>query len=357
MNDSLSIREDISESDLISSNFPYTKRKILILGGQEVGKTSIIRRFKNNIYIEEYEPTIQNLAKKTIMFNCEYIYLEIMDLDGQTEYTIFSPNKFSFGYNGYILVYNVRDIKSFELIQYIYEQISFFPGNTSKILIGTKCDKDLDNNQRQVSVEQGKKFADKINCPFLEVSSKDNINIEEIFRLLIIEINKTESGVNLEQIKFVKIFQFFLHHPKLMIYIFYINLLILIVLSIVSFFIGIFKDLNVNKEEGYYYGIGFPYILFGIWGILINIGGIIGMRSKNTFLLGLNFLGLIYGGIFCFISIFQIYIINDNQKLTSNQITENICLFIIVLIPLIIGIIFSSIYEVLIQKDLKSYMA
>ena len=235
MNDSLSIREDISESDLISSNFPYTKRKILILGGQEVGKTSIIRRFKNNIYIEEYEPTIQNLAKKTIMFNSEYIYLEIMDLDGQTEYTIFSPNKFSFGYNGYIFVYNVRDIKSFELIQYIYEQISFFPGNTSKILIGTKCDKDLDNNQRQVSSEQGKKFADKINCPFLEVSSKDNINIEEIFRLLIIEINKTESGVNLEQIKFIKIFKFFLHHPKLMIYLFYINLLILIILSIVIF--------------------------------------------------------------------------------------------------------------------------
>ena len=164
MNDSLSIREDISESDLMSSNLPYTKRKILILGGQEVGKTSIIRRFKNNIYIEEYEPTIQNLTKKTIMFNNECVYLELMDLDGQTEYTIFSPNKFSFGYNGYILVYNVRDMKSFELIQYIYEQISFFPGNTSKILIGTKSDKDLDNsNQRQVSTEIAKKFADKIN--------------------------------------------------------------------------------------------------------------------------------------------------------------------------------------------------
>ena len=89
MNDSLSIREDISESDLMSSNLPYTKRNILILGGQEVGKTSIIRRFKNNIYIEEYEPTIQNLTKKTIMFNNECVYLELMDLDGQTEYKIF----------------------------------------------------------------------------------------------------------------------------------------------------------------------------------------------------------------------------------------------------------------------------
>ena len=360
MNDSLSIREDISESDLMSSNLPYTKRKILILGGQEVGKTSIIRRFKNNIYIEEYEPTIQNLTKKTIMFNNECVYLELMDLDGQTEYTIFSPNKFSFGYNGYILVYNVRDMKSFELIQYIYEQISFFPGNTSKILIGTKSDKDLDNsNQRQVSTEIAKKFADKINCPFLEISSKDNINIEEIFRLLIIEINKTESGVNLEQIKFIKIFKFFLHHPKLMIYLFYINLLILIILSIVIFFIGIFKEFIIKEgeENNYYFGIGFPYIVFGIWGILINVGGIVGMRNKDTFLLGLNFLGLIYGGIFCFISIFQIYIINNYLNLTSQKIIENIWLFIIILIPLIIGIIFSSIYEVLIQKDLKSYMA
>ena len=144
-----------------------------------------------------------------------------------------------------------------------------------------------------------------------------------------------------------------------MIYLFYINLLILIILSIVIFFIGIFKDFIIKEgeENNYYFGIGFPYIVFGIWGILINVCGMVGMRNKDTFLLGLNFLGLIYGGIFCFISIFQIYIINNYLNLTSQKIIENIWLFIIILIPLIIGIIFSSIYEVLIQKDLKSYMA
>ena len=227
MNDSSSFREDLSESDLLASNYSYTKRKVLILGGQEVGKTSIIKRYKNNIYIDEYEPTIQILTKKTINFNNEYIYLEIMDIEGQTEYTLFSPNKYSFGYNGYILVYDIRNRKSFELIKHIYDQISFISGNTAKILIGTKSDKELETNSnyyRQVTVEEGKKYAEKIHCPFLEVSSRDNINIEEIFRLLIIEINKTESGVNLTQIKFKKIFQFFLHHPKLMIYCFYINL-------------------------------------------------------------------------------------------------------------------------------------
>ena len=362
MNDSLSFREDISESDLLASNYSYTKRKILILGGQEVGKTSIIKRYKNNIYIDEYEPTIQILTKKAINFNNEFLYLEIMDLEGQTEYTIFSPNKFSVGYSGYILVYDVRSHKSFELIKHIYNQISFISGNTAKILIGTKSDKDLDtysNYNRQVSIEEGKKYAEKINCPFLEVSSKDNINIEEIFRLLIIEINKTESGVNLTQIKCVKIFQFFLHHPRLMIYCFYINLLILILLSIFIFYYGISLDFSLQNtdNDNYCFGIGFPYILSGVWGILINVGGMVGMRNKDIFLLSLNYLGLIYGGIFSLISIVQIIIINDNQGLKNSEIMQNICLFIIILIPLTFGVILASIYKVIFQKDLKSYMA
>ena len=73
MNDSLPYKEDLSESDLRNSNTPYIKRKILLLGGQEVGKTAFIRRFKNNIYNEEYEPTIQITTKKVILLNNDYI--------------------------------------------------------------------------------------------------------------------------------------------------------------------------------------------------------------------------------------------------------------------------------------------
>ena len=362
MDETLSYKEEISELDLLSSNYPYTKRKILILGGQEVGKTAIIKRYKNNIFLEDYESTIQQITKKIYDFNDEIIFLEIMDFEGQTEYTIFSPNKFSFGYNGYILVYDVTSSKSFDLIKFIYEQINVLSGDISKILVGTKCDKDLDSNSnypRQVSTEQGKQFAEKINCPFLEVSSKDNINIEEIFRLLIIEINKTESGIDLTQIKFIKIFSFFVHHPKLMIICFYINSLILIIVSIFSFYLGIYKDVCLDKEDKdyYYFGVGFPYILFGIWGILINVGGIVGIKTKEIDLLKLYCLGLIYTGFFSLISIGNITSINFFQEITTKKIINNIVLFIIVLVPLIIGILLSSIYKNLFQKNLKLYMA
>ena len=154
-------------------------------------------------------------------------------------------------------------------------------------------------------------------------------------------------------------FSIFLHHPRLMIYCFYINLLILILLSIFIFYYGISLDFSLQNTENdnYCFGIGFPYILSGVWGILINVGGMVGMRNKDIFLLSLNYLGLIYGGIFSLISIVQIIIINDNQGLKNSEIMQNICLFIIILIPLIFGVILASIYKVIFQKDLKSYMA
>jgi small GTP-binding protein len=362
MEDNINFNEELSESELLASNFACTKRKLLILGGQEVGKTSILKRFKNNNFIEDYEPTIQQITRRGINFNNEYVYLEIMDLEGQTEYTIFSPNKFSFGYNGYILVYDVKNSKSFELIKFIYEQINILSGNAAKILVGTKCDKDLDSSskyEKQVSSIEGKKFAEKIHCPFLEVSSKDYINIDEIFRILLIEINKTESGINLNNMKCVKIFKFFLHHPKLMIYCFYINLFIILIFSIILFFLGIYKEVIPEKKDNYYFGIGFPFIIFGIWGIIINVGGIIGMKNKDIYLLRLNYIGLIYGGIFDLISLCNYIIINIfNKELTFSKLFGDCTyLLIIALIPLIIGIILSKIYKVLFQKDLKSYMA
>lgn len=367
MNDSISYKEELSELDLSASKLPYIRRKILILGGQGVGKTSIIKRYKSNIYIDEYEPTIQITSKKVINFNNDYISLEIVDLEGQTENTIYTPNKFSFGYNGYVLVYDVRDIKSFDLIKKIYEQIAELSGNISKILVGTKSDKSLENNNnfgaREVSFDEGKKLAEKIHCPFIEVSSQDNKNIEEIFRLLLIEINKTESGVNLKHMKFLKIFQFFLHHQKLMINCYYINLIILIVISLILFYFGIYLDFSIlhekiiEQDNYYYFGIGFPFIVLGLWGIIINVSGIVGMKNQNVFLLRLNYMGLIFGIIFSLISICQYITINIFQDLESSNIMINIQFFIIIIIPMIIGIILCLIHKEIFLKDLKSYMA
>ena len=47
-----------------------------------------------------------------------------------------------------------------------------------KILVGNKCDL---KDQRQVSFQEGKAFADSLGMQFLETSARDKINIDEAF--------------------------------------------------------------------------------------------------------------------------------------------------------------------------------
>lgn len=56
-----------------------------------------------------------------------------------------------------------------------------------KILIGNKCDWE---EKRAVSIEQGQQLADELGIPFLEVSAKNNINIEKAFYNLASDIKK-----------------------------------------------------------------------------------------------------------------------------------------------------------------------
>ena len=50
-----------------------------------------------------------------------------------------------------------------------------------KILVGNKCDL---KEQRQVSYQEGKEFAESLGMQFLETSAKDKINIDEAFLTL-----------------------------------------------------------------------------------------------------------------------------------------------------------------------------
>jgi Ras-related protein Rab-8A len=54
-------------------------------------------------------------------------------------------------------------------------------------LIGNKCDWE---EKRAVSTEQGQQLADELGIPFLEVSAKNNINIEKAFYSLASDIKK-----------------------------------------------------------------------------------------------------------------------------------------------------------------------
>lgn len=65
----------------------------------------------------------------------------------------------------------------------------------NKILIGNKCD--MERGPNGVSTEEGQALAKELSIPFMEVSAKSNINIEQAFTSLASDIKKRlmDSGV------------------------------------------------------------------------------------------------------------------------------------------------------------------
>jgi Ras family protein len=213
-----------------NENRPTKRRKILVLGSPGVGKSAIIMRFKDDIFLDYYDPTIHSTIKKLLFFNNENVELEIIDIDGQTEYTIFSFSKFSFGIHGYLLSYSIENRQSFELLKIIHSKLVAMVGrDVPKVLIANKCDL---LNRREISLEEGKAFAKKINCPFIECSAKSNSNINKVFHSMLVEINKFESSVDLKGLTCNKLNEFFVKKENILIRIFYT----LMILNIVNYY-------------------------------------------------------------------------------------------------------------------------
>ena len=87
-----------------------------------------------------------------------------------------------------MLVYDITDLESFQnLNTWLIEIEKNASKNVYKILVGNKCDME---NDRKVTVEQGKDFADQYGMKFFETSAKNSTNVSEAFVAMTKEIMK-----------------------------------------------------------------------------------------------------------------------------------------------------------------------
>lgn len=192
----IAFHENLNDSSFNRDKPLINRKKILFLGAPGVGKSAVILRFKDDVFNPDYIPTLQETYKKQFTFNNERIELEINDIDGINEFTLFSGNKFSYGINGYILCYSVENRYSFNIIESINAKLTNLMGpHVPKVLIGNKCD--LLRN-RDISVEEGKNLAKKINASFLECSARTGANIQQVFCSILVEINKMDTNIDLK---------------------------------------------------------------------------------------------------------------------------------------------------------------
>ncbi|XP_039328594.2 GTP-binding protein Rheb isoform X3 [Saimiri boliviensis] len=143
-----------------------------------LGKSSLTIQFVEGQFVDSYDPTIENTFTKLITVNGQEYHLQLVDTAGQDEYSIF-PQTYSIDINGYILVYSVTSIKSFEVIKVIH----------GKLL-------DMVGKVQVISYEEGKALAESWNAAFLESSAKENQTAVDVFRRIILEAEKIDGAAS-----------------------------------------------------------------------------------------------------------------------------------------------------------------
>lgn len=147
-------------------------RKIAVIGYRSVGKSSLTIQFVEGQFVDSYDPTIENTFNKMVSMNGQDFNLQLVDTAGQDEYSIFHQSH-SMDIHGYVLVYSVTSMKSFEVVQVLHDKLLDMVGKIQvpTVLVGNK--KDL-HMERVIKPEEGKKLADSWGAAFMESSAKEN---------------------------------------------------------------------------------------------------------------------------------------------------------------------------------------
>lgn len=182
------------------------KVKVILVGNERVGKSSLAFYLCNGNGNPNYNRTIGiDLCINYLNISNDKIQLHVFDSTGSERYRhileIYIKTT-----KVVILVYSVTDRQSFIDLEYWIESINKINPSLLKdlIIIGNKIDQ---GPFREISYDDGKKFADKYKATFFECSAIEGTNVNLAFRTAVEKVigheakimNKIEeSGDNVE---------------------------------------------------------------------------------------------------------------------------------------------------------------
>ncbi|KAK4674849.1 GTPase Ryh1 [Podospora pseudopauciseta] len=163
-----------------SYNNPLKKFKLVFLGEQSVGKTSLITRFMYDSFDNMYQATIGiDFLSKTMYLEDRTVRLQLWDTAGQERFRSLIPSYIRDS-SVAVVVYDISNAKSFQNTRKWIDDVRAERGNDVIIvLVGNKTDL---NDKREVTTAQGEEEARKNNLMFVETSAKAGHNVKNLFK-------------------------------------------------------------------------------------------------------------------------------------------------------------------------------
>jgi len=161
-------------------NNPLRKFKLVFLGEQSVGKTSLITRFMYDSFDNTYQATIGiDFLSKTMYLEDRTVRLQLWDTAGQERFRSLIPSYIRDSTVA-VVVYDVTNSNSFQQTSRWIDEVRSERGSDVIImLVGNKTDL---ADRRQISIEDGEQKAKEFNVMFIETSAKAGYNVKQLFR-------------------------------------------------------------------------------------------------------------------------------------------------------------------------------
>ena len=153
--------------------------KIIFLGDQYVGKSSILNRFYQDKFEPDYQATIGlDFHSKNVEINNNVVRLLLYDTAGQEKFKSLIP-MYIRDANIIIVVYDISNKDSFTHTEHwVNETKDLKREDAIFILVGNKIDLE---DKRVVQTKEAEDFANEKGFIFHEVSAKTGAQIQELF--------------------------------------------------------------------------------------------------------------------------------------------------------------------------------
>ncbi|TFG30591.1 MAG: GTP-binding protein [Promethearchaeota archaeon] len=178
-----------------SKSFIY---KICVVGDGGVGKTSMVLRYTDDSFKENYIMTIgSNFSTKSVDLP-EYpqynIKLQIWDLAGQKHFSFVRP-PFYRGATGIIYVFDLTRRSSFANLPNWREEVEKVVSGRPSVLVGNKLDLAIQGN-REIGEQEGESLKKELQAiNYFETSAKEGMLIEDVFKETVLAILKNSNKI------------------------------------------------------------------------------------------------------------------------------------------------------------------
>ncbi|KIW38751.1 uncharacterized protein PV06_09696 [Exophiala oligosperma] len=179
---------------------PRREYHIVVLGAGGVGKSCLTAQFVQDVWIESYDPTIEDSYRKQVNVDGRQIILEILDTAGTEQFTAMRELYMKQG-QGFLLVFSICNMNSFYELAELREQIIRIKDDEDVPLVVVGNKSDMEDERvvpRARAFQLAQSWGQK---PYYETSARRKTNVEAVFHNLCSQIiqRDTDRGQQYEQ--------------------------------------------------------------------------------------------------------------------------------------------------------------